>query len=229
MRKWGIAITLFYALVVVYLLVPGTILLFDFAQDISDALTEPLALIWIAILVGGEAMLLFLSVDTSHKRLRPRQHVLASIVTVALLCALLAFAAIWSLVAAVYGDGIPRGLSLAIDSRAAVLGSLVALWVIWGLIFHAYFRGRTPVVTKLISWLLKGSVLELLIAVPCHVIVRHRDDCSAPGLTAFGIASGVAIMLLCFGPSVLFLYRKRLDSYARQTPDRDDTTGPRTD
>jgi hypothetical protein len=29
-------------------------------------------------------------------------------------------------------------------------------------------------------WLLRGSILELLVAVPSHVIVRRRDDCCAP-------------------------------------------------
>lgn len=83
----------------------------------------------------------------------------------------------------------------------------------WGVVFYLYFRNSSEVVTRIISWLLKGSILELLVAVPCHVIVRRRHDCSAPMVTSFGIVTGIAIMLLSFGPSVLFLYKKRLDAY----------------
>jgi hypothetical protein len=32
------------------------------------------------------------------------------------------------------------------------------------------------------------------------VVARQREDCSAPFATGFGIATGIAIMLLAFGP-----------------------------
>ena len=66
---------------------------------------------------------------------------------------------------------------------------------------------------RAIGWLLRGSVLELLIAVPAYVMVRQRGDCSAPVVTSFGIVTGLAIMLFAFGPGVLSLYKKRYDTY----------------
>jgi hypothetical protein len=86
--------------------------------------------------------------------------------------------------------------------------------VLWGILFYLYLRNSLEITTRAVSWLLKGSVLELLVAVPCHILVRRRDDCSAPVATSFGIVTGIAVMLLSFGPSVLLLYKKRLDAYA---------------
>jgi hypothetical protein len=100
------------------------------------------------------------------------------------------------------------------SSALAAIGEWAALWLLWGIVFYFYFRNSSAVTTRAVTWLLRGSVLELLIAVPCHVIVRRRHDCSAPIATSFGITTGVAVMLFAFGPSVLLLYKKRLDGYA---------------
>ena len=82
MRKWGIVISVFYAVIVVGLLVPvgiclaggkdplGTLL----SKDLIELFEEWLAWVPIVALVAGQAILLFLSVDTSFKKLKPRAH-----------------------------------------------------------------------------------------------------------------------------------------------------------
>ncbi len=59
------------------------------------------------------------------------------------------------------------------------------------------------------KWLLRGSILELLVAVPSHIVVRQRGVCCAPAGTFWGITTGLAVMLLAFGPGVFFLYVAR--------------------
>ena len=215
MPKWGIIITTFYCLVVVALIVPGVTMLCSETSldDVFDVYAEWMVWVWVVILVGGQAALLLVSVDSSWKRLKPRQHILVSLSTVALLLGVLTFAAIWSLLAGVFGDGavdVPL-----VSTRVRILAWWFSLWLLWGVVFFFYARQMPQRAAQVIDWLIKGSVLELLIAVPCHVIVRHRDDCSAPFATGFGIATGIAIMLLSFGPSVLFLYEKRMKQYEK--------------
>ena len=176
-------------------------------------------MVWvpIGILVCGQVVLLFLSVDTSQKRLKPRAPILVSYTVTAMLFALLTFAALSSLGAAVYSD---KFIDRFWPTETYVIVAWAILWLLWGIVFLLFFRNSNVPTTRLVSWLLKGSVLELLIAVPCHVIVRRRSDCSAPVATSFGIATGVAVMLLSFGPSVLLLYKKRLDAYAARKTDQ---------
>ena len=63
---------------------------------------------------------------------------------------------------------------------------------------------------RLYRWLVAGSVLELLIAVPSHIIVNRRHDCTAPFVSSFGVATGLAMLLMSIGPGALFLYRARM-------------------
>jgi hypothetical protein len=218
MRKWGIVISVFYALILIALIVPGAIFLalykFEGWGKFLDTVTEAYGdwTLWllIAAVLASQALLLFLTVDTSKKRLKPRAHILVSCLTAAILTGLLTSGIVWSLGFAIRGEDFWKSF---FDKEHNLLLFWGALWVVWAILFYFCFRNSSPVVTRLISWLLKGSVLELLIVVPCHIIVRRRHDCSAPVATSFGIAAGLAIMLLSFGPSVLFLYKKRLDSY----------------
>ena len=219
MRKWGIVIRVFYALMVAFLLVPGFFLMAGgytdpvwkiFLTGFIAVLSEWLGWIWIAALLIGQALLLFLSVDTTQKKLKPRTHIGISVAVSSMLFGLLTIAVILCIGIAARGDSFGAGF---LDSSAKFLAGWVILWLIWGVAFYLYFRNATEVTSRAISWLLKGSVLELLIAVPCHVWVRRRDECCAPLFTSFGIVTGIAVMLMCFGPSVLFLVKKRLDGY----------------
>jgi hypothetical protein len=210
MRKWGAVITIAYVLIVVGLLLPGATFLVGAHGSLWGVYKAWIVWIPIGIVVAGQALLLFLSVDTSWRRLKPRAHVLVSCLLTATLLALVTGAGVLSLGFAAYGDKFGGHF---LDSGTNLMVCWGGLWVAWTVFFYLYSRNSPTLIARAASWLLKGSVLELLVAVPSHIIVRRRHDCSAPVVTSFGIATGIAIMLLSFGPSVLLLYKKRMDEY----------------
>ena len=57
--------------------------------------------------------------------------------------------------------------------------------------------------------MLRGSILELLIAVPTHIAARNRDYCCAGFMTFVGLTFGISVMLFSYGPAVFFLYVER--------------------
>jgi len=218
MRKWGAIVSVAYAVIVLGLLIPGAMLLVNHSRrylwgDILSVYKEWVTWIFVGVLLAGQALLLFLSVDTSWQRLRPRAHILVSSLAAGSLSALLMGAAGFSLGMGIWGDHFGGKFFEDGVNIAACWG---ALWLAWLIVFYVYFRNPNAQISRVTAWLLTGSVLELLIAVPAHVIARRRNDCSAPAVTSFGIASGIAIMLLSFGPSVFLLYKKRLDGYAKR-------------
>jgi hypothetical protein len=98
-----------------------------------------------------------------------------------------------------------------IEFGAVITG--LAFWIIWAVIFRSFAKSDDPdsLLKRSLRWLLRGSILELLVAVPSHIIVRRRGDCCAPLGTFWGIATGISVMLLCFGPSVFFLFVERFE------------------
>jgi len=86
-------------------------------------------------------------------------------------------------------------------------------WIVWGIVFFIRYKdtGRYKTLKKLISTIITGSLIELLIAVPSHLIVTRRGGWLVDLLTACGITGGIAVMLWAFGPGIilLFLYERQ--------------------
>lgn len=87
----------------------------------------------------------------------------------------------------------------------------LAGWCAWALIFSRMSRMEEAgdCMSRLCRWLLRGSVLELLIAVPTHIVARCRDYCCAGVMTFIGLTLGMSVMLFSFGPGVFFLFAAR--------------------
>lgn len=97
-------------------------------------------------------------------------------------------------------------------SITTVLGFLLALWLAWAFVFYHYAQTDQPdgLIRRATHWLIRASILELLVAVPSHILVRHRNDCCAPIASFWGIVTGISVMLLAFGPGVYFLFVRRI-------------------
>jgi hypothetical protein len=228
MRKWGILVSVLYLAILLFLLDPlaafiitddeglgaGLALRAVLAPDLADV-TSRTFLMWVLILVAAQALFLFVSVDSSFRRLRPRRHIGVSVATVAIAVGLLSALAVFSVGVAFQGDEWLGG-----GERSWYRwfwGIVLVFWMVWGVVFYLYRKDAAGKLAAMTRWLITGSILELLVAVPCHVIVRSRGDCSAPVATAYGIATGIAVMLLAFGPAVLFLYQERLSRYRKES------------
>lgn len=202
--------------------------------------------IWLAVLATAQALLLFVPVKASGGRPVARRHLLVPVATGSLLLGNLFLAGIIALIAAFTGDQMDKVFTFPIKMTSALLHSIPGLasylgrrglmpgdgalfvlqmlalimvaWLFWGLVFYSFAKadGEEALVRRTVRWLLAGSILELLIAVPSHIIIRQRDDCCAPIASFWGIVTGICVMLMSFGPGVLFLYARRMrDKQAR--------------
>lgn len=105
-------------------------------------------------------------------------------------------------------------LSLEIDLPEWSLlwvGLPLLMWGVWTAVFWRWSGRMDPraLMERQQKWMLRGSVLELLVAVPTHIVARGRAECCAGLLTFFGLTMGVTVMLLAFGPAVFVLFYAR--------------------
>jgi len=217
MKNWGLVLVIFYAIVVFLLLSPAAplIALFAGAPD-EKIMTHWATWLCAGVIIAGEVLLLWLGADSSRRKLKPRTHILFSIASAAFFMAILTVGVAFCFGIAIRGD---EALPQHPERWAQLLGTISTFaipWLVWAVVFYRLWKNASDPITRGVAWLFRGSVLELLVAVPAHVISRRRGDCCAPLVSGIGMSCGVAIMLLSFGPSVLLLFKKRMDKYSRE-------------
>ena len=210
MKRWGWVVTALYVFIVLGLLVPLVPFLMFVPQwkrmNLGEAYASWVTWSAVALVIFSQVILLWLSVDTTRQRLKPRTPVRVTVLISGFLMMVLTFLIALCILVAIWGDDVS-------DRLIVPLLSLTGSWIFWSILFYRMWRECSDPVTRALKWLFRGSALELLVAVPTHVIVRRRGDCCAPAGTGFGIAAGIAIMLLSFGPSVLLLVKKRMERH----------------
>lgn len=245
MKRWAILTVILYALALMLLTVPTMLAaLGDWganshgmnSKEIWNLYTSFGYWLWLAILVGGQFLLLLLPIHLAERRLPARRPLKTPVLVTGFFLANLFFAGIFSLLCAIFGDHVdkifdPTPLfnhdSASQNSNGDSVGftmilTVLVFWLVWAFIFRRATKSDEPdaLLARIKRWLLRGSILELIIAVPSHVIVRRREDCCAPIGTFWGIATGISVMLLCFGPGVFFLFVERMQKLKAKTPDK---------
>jgi len=244
MKRWAFLTVLLYALALIILSLPVlSIGMGKWSRDdnltilaINDNLVKFYSQwaywLWLAVLVAGQVMLLLLPINIAERRLPARRPLKIPVLVTTFFLANLCFAGIFSILCATLGDHTfdlfnTDHNNQNNNSGSFLIGTMIltmlVFWIIWTLIFFRNFAqtdAPDALLRRCTRWLLRGSILELIIAVPSHVIVRRRDDCCAPIGTFWGIATGLSVMLLCFGPGVFFLFVER---WQKLNPKRTET------
>ena len=215
MAKWAFLAVILYIILVMVLFLPAACALADIIAGEDVSLSEYFELygpwvvcFFVIIVIVIQAGLLFYPVKIADKAFPLQRHIWIPAVATAFAFSVIVIGIIWSVLAAIWGDDILQNY-VALASLAFV----VANYLIWSCLFYSFASGVGPksFISRLTRWLLQGSIVELLVAVPSHIIVRHKNVCCAQGLTFLGIATGVVIMALAFGPGLFFLFRKRFE------------------
>jgi hypothetical protein len=81
-------------------------------------------------------------------------------------------------------------------------------WLLWGVLIFVYARRwrRYALLWRLTGMLFGGSLLELVAAVPSHMVVMRRPGCMVGLGTGIGVMAGVCVMFVAFGPAVVLLF-----------------------
>lgn len=213
MKKWSLIVAALYGLILLALF--GPLLGIAFMKKGELKIGWPFKLlrewpVWLgfAVLVLAQFALLRVPVAVANRRPVGQRSVWTTVLAAAFMMGLV-----------VYGAGMAlwefSGLFVNIPGWGhghwVVLALGLSSWVGWAIYFRRATNTFTPEAQlgKFKRHLWTGSILDLLVAVPMHIYVRHRDLCCAGFATFIGLTCGIAVMLFAFGPAVYFLFVER--------------------
>jgi hypothetical protein len=205
---WAWSVALLYGLILVLLAAPVIQLAFWRETNLQAFEVYQCWPFWagLPVMVLCQVALLAVPVQVAGGRPVPQRSIFLTVLSCGFMVGLLVVGAGFSIIEYVYkGKPGPESLPWLMWS----IGPLT--WLIWTWVFAWISQHTDPsaVVAYQRRGLLHGSVLELLIAVPTHIVARHRNYCCAGVMTFVGLTTGIAVMLFAFGPSVFQLYVNR--------------------
>lgn len=87
---------------------------------------------------------------------------------------------------------------------------LLGTWATWTTMLIAAMR-RSPVgwFSRMVKWLIAGSVIELVLTLPLYVIVRRRYDCFCELPSFWAVVLGLMTICSLTGPGAVLVWRHR--------------------
>lgn len=107
-----------------------------------------------------------------------------------------------------------------IPSTWLVLGlPIAASWAVATPLLAAYMRRGVPEerLARVASWLLRGTALEILAAIPLDIMIRRKTSCYCAQGTYFALGIGVSLAAAVAGPAVLLVAMGRRRAAWRAT------------
>lgn len=222
MKKWALAVLLMYGAIIIIFTLPVCIL--AFADNVTKEGVDKREMIGIfsywpywagfALFMAAQAALLDMRVSIAQQPqpLVTKKTIIPVVLCSALMMALLVAGMALAIHETIKRDPWPKNYYLL----------FFISWLAWGFVFYRWSNKSEPglFLSKIRKMLYYGSVLELLVAVPTHILARHRNYCCAGFSTFIGIVFGLAVMFCSFGPGILFIFAERWKRLRPQTPDK---------
>lgn len=211
MKKWAWIVVILYAGIIVAFTLPTLVILFGL--NITDLAIKNIFTKWpywagIFALLISQVALLIVPIRAQEKRPITKRILLSPIIAAAFMMGLLSGSFILCLAETIKQSDY---INHSTQWWWLTLLVLLATWLFWALIFYRKSKNVEPLslIEKLCRVIFRASILELLIAIPTHILARHRNYCCAGFGTFWGIVFGMALIVFSFGPGVYFLFVER--------------------